>query len=81
VAAFENRQLVTEAKFINKSSLFMPLLNVIRLLELKLITEQKLRIYSSPQHIAKPPVVRLAFLFHWLQSDYNLSFLFWFWTF
>jgi len=53
VAAFENRQPVTAAKFINKSSLFILLLDFIRRLELKPITE--LRIYSSPRHIAKTP--------------------------
>ena len=52
VAVFENRQPVTDAKFINKSSLFILLPGVIRRLELKLISEQKLRIYSSPRHIA-----------------------------
>ena len=41
VAVFENRQLGTKAKFINKSSLFILLLNVIRRLELKPISEQK----------------------------------------
>jgi hypothetical protein len=40
-AAFENRQPVTAAKFINKSSLFILLLGVIRRLELKPISEQK----------------------------------------
>ena len=35
VAVFENRQPVTEAKFITKSSLFILLLGVIRRLELK----------------------------------------------
>jgi len=39
VAVFENRQPVVVAKFINKSSLFILLLGVIRLLELKLISE------------------------------------------
>jgi hypothetical protein len=39
VAAFENRQPVTAAKFINKSSLFIPLLGFIRRLELKPISE------------------------------------------
>ncbi len=57
MAVFENRQPVTEAKFINKSSLFILLLGVILLLGLKLNREQKLRIYSSPRHIAKPHVV------------------------
>jgi hypothetical protein len=41
VAVFENRQPVTDAKFINKSSLFIQLLGVIRLLELKPISEKK----------------------------------------
>ena len=53
---FENRQPVTAAKFITKSSLFILLLKVIRLLEIMLNSEQKLRIYLSPRHIAKPPV-------------------------
>jgi hypothetical protein len=56
VAVFENRQPVTAAKFIIKSSLFILLPGVIRRLELKPISEQKLSIYSSPRHIAKPPV-------------------------
>ena len=51
--AFEKRQPVTEIKFINKSSLFILLLGVIRRLERKPIKKQKLRIYSSPRHIAK----------------------------
>jgi hypothetical protein len=41
VAVFENRQPVTAAKFINKSSLFILSLGVIRRLELKLNSEQK----------------------------------------
>jgi len=41
VAAFENRQPVTEAKFINKSSLFIQLLGVIRRLEPKPNSELK----------------------------------------
>jgi hypothetical protein len=41
VAAFENRQPVTAAKFINKSSLFILLLGVIRRLELKPNSETK----------------------------------------
>jgi len=61
VAVFENRQPVTATKFIPKSSLFILSLGVIRRLELKPISEQKLSIYSSPRHIAKPPVVRSAF--------------------
>ena len=46
VAAYENRQPVTIDKFINKSSLFILLLGVIRRLELKQINEQKTRTYS-----------------------------------
>jgi hypothetical protein len=41
VAVFENRQPVTAAKFINKCSLFILLLGVIRRLELKHNSEQK----------------------------------------
>jgi hypothetical protein len=41
VAVFENRQPETGAKFINKCSLFILLLGVIRRLELKLNSEQK----------------------------------------
>jgi hypothetical protein len=59
VAAFENRQPVTAAKFITKSSLFILLLGVIRRLELEPVEEnKKLRTCSSLHHIAKPPVVR-----------------------
>ena len=58
VAVFENRQPATAAKFIKKSSLSILLLGIIRRLEQKLNSEQKLSIYSSPRHIAKPPVVR-----------------------
>ena len=41
MAVFENRQPVTDAKFITKSSLFILLLGVIRRLELKPIRKQK----------------------------------------
>ena len=65
VAVFEKRQPGTAAKFINKSSLFIQLLGVIRRLELKPNSEQKVenipacrQAGSSPRHIAKPPVVR-----------------------
>jgi hypothetical protein len=51
-------QPVTAAKFITKSSLFILLLGVIRRLDLKLDSEQKLSINSSPHHIAKPNVLR-----------------------
>jgi hypothetical protein len=40
VAVFENRQPVTAAKFITKSSLFILLLGFIRRLELKMISER-----------------------------------------
>jgi hypothetical protein len=51
VAAFENRQPVTAAKFINKSSLFILLHSVIRLPELKPISEQKVEnIFVAPPY-------------------------------
>jgi len=51
VAVFENRQPVTAAKFINKSSLFIQMLGVIRRLELKLINEQKVEnIFVAPPY-------------------------------
>ena len=51
VAAFENRQPVTAAKFINKSSLSIQLLGVIRRLELKPISEQKIdKIFVAPPY-------------------------------
>ncbi len=51
MAAFENRQPVTEAKFINKSSLFILLPGVIRRLELKPISEQKVEnIFVAPPY-------------------------------
>jgi hypothetical protein len=51
VAVFENRQPVTAAKFITKSSLFILLLGVIRRLELKLISEQKVEnIFVAPPY-------------------------------
>ena len=49
VAVFENRQLVTAAKFITKSSLFIHLPGVVRRLKLKLISEQKVEsIFVAP---------------------------------
>ena len=49
VAVFENRQPVTAAKFINKSSLFILLFGVISRLELKPINEQKVEnIFVAP---------------------------------
>ncbi len=51
VAVFENRQPVTEDTFINKSSLFILLPGIIRLLELKLISEQKVdHIFVDPPY-------------------------------
>ena len=51
VTVFENRQPVIEAKFINKSSLFILLLGIIRRLELKPISEQKVEhIFVAPPY-------------------------------
>jgi len=51
VVVFENRQPVTSAKFITKSSLFILLLCVIRRLELKPISEQKAEnIFVAPPY-------------------------------
>ena len=54
LAVFENRQPVTAAKFITKSSLSILLLGVIRRLELKLNSEQKVENKFVARHIAKP---------------------------
>jgi hypothetical protein len=50
VAAFENRQPVTAAKFINKRSFFILLLGIIRRLGLKPNSEQK----DEPYFVAPP---------------------------
>jgi hypothetical protein len=51
VAAFENRQPVTAAKFITKSSLFILLLGFIRRLEPKPNREQKVEnIFVAPPY-------------------------------
>jgi len=51
VAVFENRQPTTADKFINKSSLLVQLLGVIRLLELKPNNEQKVEhIFVAPPY-------------------------------
>jgi hypothetical protein len=51
VAVFENRQPVTAVKFIIKSSLFLQLLGVIRRLELKPNSEQKVEnIFVAPPY-------------------------------
>ena len=61
MAVFENRQPATAAKIITKSSLFILMLGVIRRLELKLITEQKVEYIFVARHIAKLLVVRRSF--------------------
>jgi hypothetical protein len=51
VAVFENRQPVTAAKFINKSSLFIQLLGVVSRLELKPNSELKAEnIFVAPPY-------------------------------
>jgi hypothetical protein len=51
VAAFENRQPVTAAKFINKSSLVILLLGIIRRLDMKPNSEQKVEnIFVAPPY-------------------------------
>jgi len=51
VAVFENRQPVTAAKFITKSSLFILLPGIIRRLELTLNSEQKVEhIFVAPPY-------------------------------
>ena len=51
VAAFENRQTVTVAKFINKSSLFILLPGVISRLKLKLKSELKVEhLFVAPPY-------------------------------
>jgi len=51
VAVFKNHQPVTQAKFINKSTLCILLPGVIRRLELKLISEQKVEnIFVAPPY-------------------------------
>lgn len=74
--AFENRQPVTAAKFITKSSLFIRLPAVIRRLERTRMANKKLRIYSSSRHIANAMLAG-AILFFYLpetkQSFKNYS--------
>ncbi len=62
VAVFEKRQPVTEAKFINKSSLFILLLGVILRLELKPIRQTKSRGFVRRPAIAKPPILCSPFI-------------------
>jgi len=56
VAAFENHRPVTEAKFINKSSLSILLLGFIRRLKPKLNSKKKVENIFVARHIAKPNV-------------------------
>jgi hypothetical protein len=73
VAAFENRQPETAAKFINKSSLFILLLGVIHRLELKPKSEQKAEnIFVAPPYCQTACYGQFLFLTY-LNSD--LSFL------
>ena len=68
MAVFENLQPVTEAKFINNSSLFILLLGVIRRLEMKLISEQK-----AENIFVAPPYCQTACYLHSLRNFYPLS--------
>jgi hypothetical protein len=54
---FKNRQPVTAAEFIIKSSLFIQMLGVIRRLELKPNSEQKVENIFVARLIAKRPVI------------------------
>jgi hypothetical protein len=54
VAVFANRQTVTAAKFINKNSSFILFPGIIRRLELKPNSEQKVENVFFARHIAKP---------------------------
>ena len=58
MAAFENRQPVTAAKFMIKSSLFILLPGVIRLPKPEPTKDIQPIVHSSPRHIAKPHVAR-----------------------
>ena len=62
VAAFENRQPVTAAKYINKSSLLILLPGVIRRLELEPISDPpwRMSIYSSPPYCQTASCVQLS---------------------
>ena len=52
------RQPITAAKFMIKSSLFIQLPGVFRLLKPKPTNDIQPIVYSSPRHIAKPHVAR-----------------------
>jgi len=58
VAELEDRQAVTAAKFINKSSLFILWLDVICRLELKANSEQKVENILVAQPYCEPDVGR-----------------------
>jgi len=55
VAVFENRQPVTDAKFITKCSLFILLPGVVRLPKPKPTNDLQPIGHSSSRHIAKSP--------------------------
>jgi hypothetical protein len=63
--AFENRQPVTAAKFITKSSLFIILLGVIRRLKLKLNSEKKVdNIFVAPPYCQTACCMPYLFIHH-----------------
>jgi hypothetical protein len=63
VAVFENRQPVTAAKFVTKSSLFILLLGVIRRLKLKLISGQKVEnIFVAPPFRQTDPMFAIPII-------------------
>ncbi len=79
VAVFENRQSLTEAKFmhsilrINKSTLFILLLGVIRRLELQLIKERPvLKKVENIRHPSILPSRLLAVVFGYVITLYDL---------
>jgi hypothetical protein len=60
---FKNRQPITATKFINKSSLFILLLGVIRRPELKPYTDQKIeKIFAAPPYC--PTACCVQFLYY-----------------
>ena len=80
MAVYENRQPVTTTKFINKSSLFILLLGVIRRLELKPNSEQKVEnIFVAPPY-CQTACCLLALLvspcLYFCRTHFNLRFLF-----
>jgi hypothetical protein len=69
VAAFENRQPGTAAKFITKSSWFILLLGVIHWLELMPISEQKAENILVAPPYSKPPVMASFNSYSYPNSD------------